>query len=301
MTMSLPSPREISAATAWATLVGVGCAWGSGQYLTKIAVSTGHGAIGLAFWQAVIAALCFGAALVLTGRRLPLSRRMIVFYGICGLAGTALPHSLGFTTIKHLPVGVQAIVLTLVPMLTFLLSLPLGLDRAEPRRLLGIGLGLVAMLMIALPEASLPDRSQVPWVLLAMVVPLSYAVENVYLARARPAELDDLQVMCGLTFAALALLVPSMLVTGTWYLPWPVGEAEAALLGTTLLHVCAYFGLVWLIARAGPVFASQVSYIVTGVGVLSGMLFLGERHSLWVWGALALMFVGVTLVRPRKG
>ena len=29
------------------------------------------------------------------------------------------------------------------------------------------------------------------------------------------------------------------------------------------------------------------------------MLILGERYSLWVWGALAVVFAGLFLVQPR--
>ena len=76
--------------------------------------------------------------------------------------------------------------------------------------------------------------------------------------------------------------------------------AEQAVLASYGLHIFAYFGFVWLIARAGPVFASQVGYVVTGVGVGLGMAFYGERHSLWIWLALALMMIGLTLVRPKE-
>jgi len=47
------------------------------------------------------------------------------------------------------------------------------------------------------------------------------------------------------------------------------------------------------------VFSSQVSYLVTGWGIVWSMLFLGERYSLWVWAAFALMITGILLVRPR--
>jgi drug/metabolite transporter (DMT)-like permease len=62
----------------------------------------------------------------------------------------------------------------------------------------------------------------------------------------------------------------------------------------------AYFGFIWLIGQAGPVFASQVGYVVTGSGVVLGMIVYGERHSPWIWAALALMFAGLALVKPRR-
>ena len=62
----------------------------------------------------------------------------------------------------------------------------------------------------------------------------------------------------------------------------------------------AYTGYIWLVGRAGAVFASQVAYVVTLGGVLLSALFLGERYSAWVWSALALMIAGLALVQPRR-
>jgi len=300
MTETLPRPADLRPALAWTALAAVGLCWGTGQLLSKLATSTGHNAVGLAFWQTVIGVALFTAGLLATGRRLPLGRREVAFYAVCGLVGTALPHTLSFTAIRHLPVGVQSIVVSLVPMMTLLLSLPLGLDRAQPIRMLGLAMGLVAVVMIVAPGSSLPEPGQAGWVLLLVLVPLSYAVENVVIARARPRNMDSLTVMCGLTWGALFLVTPAMLAADGWVALWPVGMAELSLVGTSILHVLAYFGLVWLIGRAGPVFASQVSYVVTGTGVALGMLVLGERHSLWVWAALALMVAGLALVKPRR-
>ena len=47
-------------------------------------------------------------------------------------------------------------------------------------------------------------------------------------------------------------------------------------------------------------FASQVAYVATGSGVALGMLIYDERHSPWFWAALALMFAGPALVRPKR-
>lgn len=286
---------------AWTVLAAVGLGWGSGQLLSKIATGTDFHPLGMAFWQTVVGIVLFTGAALATGRRLPLSRAHLAFYLVCGLIGTALPHTLSFAAIRHLPVGVQSIVLSAVPMMTLLLSVPLGLDRAEPRRLAGLALGLVAVLMIAVPEASLPEPGQAAWLVLPVIVALSYAAENVVIARWRPPGLGPIEVMCGLTWGSAVLIAPAMLATGGWEPLVRAGPEELALLGTSVVHVFCYFGLVWLIAHAGPVFASQVGYVVTAAGVAWGMAVLGERHSAWVWAALALMFAGLALVRPRRG
>jgi len=299
-------PADTRASLAWAVLAAVGLGWGATGLLGKLATETGHGSLALAFWQTAIGVVLFTAGLRLAGLALPLSRRHLVFYAVCGLIGTALPHTLGYVSIRHLPVGVQTLLLSTVPMGTFLLSVLVGEERFRARRAAGLALGLLAVLMIALPEAGLPEPGQAAWLVLPVLIALSYASENVYISQAKPADLQPLQVMCGLTWAAAAMLLPAAIAEGGLALglagdgAGALGRPEAALAASSVLHVLSYFGLVWLIGHAGPVFASQVGYVVTASGVAWGMIVLGERHSLWVWGALLLIFAGLALVRPRR-
>jgi len=51
-----------------------------------------------------------------------------------------------------------------------------------------------------------------------------------------------------------------------------------------------------IIRMAGPVYLSQVGYLVVSVGIIAGMIVFGERHSLWVWIGIGLMIAGLTLV-----
>jgi drug/metabolite transporter (DMT)-like permease len=62
---------------------------------------------------------------------------------------------------------------------------------------------------------------------------------------------------------------------------------------TASLAYVLYFQIIRL---AGPVYLSQVGYLVVVVGVITGMLVFGERHSLWVWLGIGLMVGGLTLV-----
>ena len=70
-------------------------------------------------------------------------------------------------------------------------------------------------------------------------------------------------------------------------------------MGSATVHAFVYAGYVWLVGRAGPVFAGPVSYLVTGFGVIWAMLILSERYSPFFWTAFALMLAGMFLVQPR--
>ncbi|MEM1352218.1 MAG: EamA/RhaT family transporter, partial [Pseudomonadota bacterium] len=73
-----------------------------------------------------------------------------------------------------------------------------------------------------------------------------------------------------------------------------------ALLGASVAHTLVYAGYVWLVGRAGPIFAAQVSYLVTGFGLLWAKQILSEAYPPAVWFALAFIFSGMYLVQPRQ-
>jgi drug/metabolite transporter (DMT)-like permease len=47
---------------------------------------------------------------------------------------------------------------------------------------------------------------------------------------------------------------------------------------------------------AGPVYLSQIGYVMTAVGLATGTLLFGERYSPWVWTGAGVIVVGVALV-----
>lgn len=289
-----------SALRLWLAVLVIGLAWGMTGPLSKLAVSTGHSAVGIAFWNALLAALTATAIQTLRGRRLPLGARHIRFYLACGLLGTALPSSLSYMAYAHLPIGVTVMLLSAIPMVTLLVAWPLGLESPSARRILGLALGAFGVGLIVLPGSSLPDPSQAIWILAPLAVALSYSGENIVIAKSQMSDLGPFTTLCGLSWGALALLTPVMLVTGSWFDITAFGPPERAVIGITALNMVAYAGYIWLIGQAGPVFAAQVGYAVTGTGVLLGMLLFGERHSIWVWAALGILVLGLTLVQPRR-
>src|SRR4028118_320679 len=99
-----------------AVLVACGVSWGSTQSLGKLAVSTGHGAWGLIFWQFVIGSAVMGAAALLRGRRLVVTRRSLVFAVVVALTGTLLPSTTFYLAVAHLPAGIMSLLISTVPL-----------------------------------------------------------------------------------------------------------------------------------------------------------------------------------------
>ena len=281
-------------------LLAIGAGWGLTQPLGKIAVSTGHAPLGLVFWQLAIGATLLGALAALRGRRIAVGRPRVALWTMIALLGTILPNSASYRAVAHLPSGIVSILLSMMPMLAFPMALALGTDRFSKARLGGLALGLLGVALIALPGASLPDAAMLAWIPVALIAPAFYALEGNLVARLGTAGLDPAETLLGACVIGAAIAAPLALVSGAFVDPrGPWGPAEWALLGSACIHFVVYLGYVWLVGRAGATFAAQVSYLVTGFGVLWAMALLGERYGWSVWAALAAMFAGLFLVQPR--
>lgn len=285
---------------AYVLLLFMGVAWGLAVSLSKIAGTAGGHPIGLALWQVCVS----GGMLLAVGavRFRPSVPRpsVVVFCLFCGAVGVAFPAIALFWSAIHLPAGVVAIAFASMPLFTYLLSVVFGVEDGNRLRLLGVVVGLGAMALLIFPDRALPEPGLVPWVLLALAASLSMSVENCYAGGLRPAGVSSLQLSCGRQFGAILILTPIALATGTTVPvlePW--GAVQWAATGTGVLSGVAYTTLLYVIRTSGPVFASQTAYVITLAGVAWGMALFDERHSQYVWVALALTLFGSALVKPR--
>ena len=284
----------------WIFMLCMGGVWGASISVAKIAINAGGTPMGVAFWQAIIASVLLLTYTLLRRRPMQLGAEHLRYYSVIGLLGIAIPGVCFYLATPHLPAGILAITVTLVPILTYCLALILRLEMISWRRVTGIIFGACAILLLVAPESSLPSRSAVPWLLLACISPLCLASQNILLARWKIASLGPIRIACGMNIAAAVILLPVTVANGALFLPeFPFGAIEWGVVGLALIATIAYTMFVMTIDRAGLLFASQVGYVVTLAGVFWGMLLFGESHSAWVWVSLATMLAGLALVSPR--
>lgn len=283
-----------------AVLVAAGLAWGSTQSLGKMAAATDHGHFGLILWQQAVAAALTGLIVAWRRRPLPLTRPALTFALVVAIVGTLLPNLSFYLAVERLPAGVMSVVISAVPILALPIAVALGRDRLDGPRVAGVLLGLAGVALIAAPGAALPDPSLAPWLLVALLGPLLYAVEANFVASTGTAGLDPVQAIFLASCTSLALSGALALGTGQVIDPRaPWGQAEWALTSMAAISALTYVAYVWLAREGGAVFASQLSYVVTVSGVLWAAALLGERPAPGLWLALALLLGGLTLVRPR--
>lgn len=287
------------------TLLWVGIGWGMTMPLTKLAVSTGYAPLGIIPWQFFVVGTVLGVLMLFLRVALPITRPALVYYGLIALIGTLIPNSFSYLAAANLPAGVMALVIATVPMFAMMIALPLGNERFEFRRLIGVFLGTAAMVLIAAPEASLPEGSKAVFLLVALIAPLCYGFEGNYIAKFAPPNINPIAVLFGASVLGVMVATPFSMALGFW-IPLPSiaassqwGTPEWGIVGTSFCHAVAYAGYIWLVGRAGVVFTSQIAYVVTVSGVLLSALLLGEDYSVWVWLALLFMLAGIGLVQPR--
>ncbi len=284
----------------YAVLMVMGAGWGLSVPLSKIAVSTGHLPLGLIFWQEVVIVALLGAICAVRGKRLELGRQYWRLYVIIASCGVVLPDIFFYLAAAKLPGGIMAIVIASVPLFSLPIALALRNEMFSWRRLLGLSFGITGILLLIGPEASLPERAMAAFIPLALLAPLLYATEGNLVAKWGTQGLDPMQVILGASLLGMGVTAPLALVTGQWINPLAsFGVPELALVASAALHGLVYAVYVWLVGRAGSVFAAQTSYLVTGFGVLWSILLLQERYAIWVWLALGIMMIGIALVQPR--
>jgi len=298
-----PSTRRPAAVSVFPYVLVLACGvlWGMTFSLARIAASNAAHPVGLAFWQALGGGLVLLAYCLLRRRRPPLHRAGLRHALVIALFGTSIPASLFFYAAPQVPAGVLAITVALVPMLTYALSWMLGIERLNRRRSFGIGLGFAAIVLLVAPDTSLPDPAMAGWLALPLVASVFYTLENVYVDVSVPQNTDMAGLLTTALIIAAATLWPVMMAAGAFHpLSLPLDDADLALIGMMVVSSAAYVMFLSVVKMAGAVFASVIGYVITLAGVFWGLVFFAERHSPWVWAALALMLAGMLLVRPRR-
>ena len=284
----------------WLILVFMGSCWGFNFSLAKIATGAGGSAFGIAFWQAAISALiiyCF--SLSRNPFQFPKTHlRLIV---VVALLGAAIPSVLFFLAASHVPAGVLAITTALVPGVTYALAIPMRIEVPSFVRFSGVVLGAISILLLVLPETSLPTPESVPWVLLACVASSCYSIENIVLSNDSAKIFGPVRLAWGMNFCAALILLPFTVYLDGFIMPrFPFSTLEYSIFGIGILNACAYTLFIVSVQNYGPIFASQTGYIVTISGVIWGIILFEEDHSVWVWASFVTIITGLVLVNPKK-
>jgi len=278
-------------------LLIVGVVWGAIFTVNKAAAEAAVPPLAYAFWSIFIAGVAMAVLSLIFDGRPKLGPKYLLFYFISGVANFGFAIILFAYAAPKLPAGVITLVMMMTPTMTYLFAFVLRIDRFRTASFLGLILGIIGVLVIVLPEFSLPTREMAGWFLLVLLGPTSFAVGNVYVAVSRPPEMPGLMATAGLCLGAAVFILPVLLVVDGTSNPLTVSSEGAATMVIAAAIYCITLTFFFeIIRRAGPLFWSQIGYISVVSGIVWGIIVFGEQHSAGIWLGAALMFGGLALV-----
>ena len=294
MTPLLPSPALL--------LLAVGTLLGLNFPLGKLAQAAQVPAV---LWAALIslgASTLLGAWLLLRRRPVVCDAQHLRYFVITALVSYALPNLLVLAAMAHLGSGPTAMMFTLSPLFTALLSRLAGLRAPARLEYWGIAIGFGGALLVSLARGEAGRPAAWLWVGVGLLIPLLLALGNVYRSLDWPPRADGTWLAVGSHGVAALLLLALCALTGAWRglpalagVPW----LAAAQVAAAVLMFPLFFRLQ---ALGGPVLLSQIGTVGAGVGVAVGAGLLGERYPPLVWGGVALIALGIGLtVWARRG
>ncbi|MBW9109888.1 DMT family transporter [Microbacterium ureisolvens] len=291
----LPSPRWITV-----QFVLAGIVWGASFLFMKVSL-TGISPAQVAWTRILLGALTLGVLVLL--RREQMTRRLTVWahLTVLGLTFCVIPFLLFSWAQQHVSSGVASIFNATTPIMTAIMAwLVFRVERLKALQVIGIGVGILGVVVIIAPWQGIAFDGSLVAELAILGATASYGFSFAYMRRfVSNTGMSALAFTFGyiaMAAVVMAMLTPILVLT-------PV-RLDIPIVASLLLLGCLGTGIAYVwnqntVRAWGPTRASTVTYITPVVGVILGIVILGETVT---WnepvGAL-VVFLGILLAQDR--
>jgi drug/metabolite transporter (DMT)-like permease len=286
----------------WAMLLTLALLWGGSFFFIGVAVRE-LPPLTLVLLRLSIAALVLHAVVRATGIPLPRIGPGLAPYFALGLVMCALPFSLISWGQTRIASGLASILNATTPLFTLVLAHFLTTDeRLTPARVLAVTLGIAGIVVMIGADALRSAGREVLAQFAVLGAATSYAIAGVAGRRVQgtggltPLALATVSLTC----AALLALPVALMVEQPWRLPMPGAAAWASVLGLGVISTAfAYILYFRLLATAGAVNLTLVTFLVPVTSILLGTLVLDERLAPNQFAGMALIACGLLAIDGR--
>ncbi|MCY4309880.1 MAG: DMT family transporter, partial [Rhodospirillaceae bacterium] len=195
----------------YAILVVLGTVWGSSFLFIKLALPAFDPPT-LAFMRTTLGGGFLIAVALLAGRRPPAERKIWLSLLVLGLIGNALPFVMINTGQQHIDSSLGAVLITTVPLFTLGLAHFFTDDKVMWRKLVGVCLGFLGVLILLGPAALRGLNSQLIGQLLIIGASCCFAIALVISRRTMTNVHPTISAGLSLALAALILLPVSFTI-----------------------------------------------------------------------------------------
>lgn len=203
--------------------------------------------------------------------------RKSIFFTVAGIFAYVVPLYVEFLVAPKMDSGILVLIVSSVPVFTLIIVWIFRLLDVNLRLILGTFFGLVGISIIILGDT---NKSVNYWALLALIVPLSYSFDAIFMEKYWPNELNTFQVAFGECFASLVLLIIFNLLFDanfSEYIYWISLPSFWLLTFVTFIEISLFF---YILKIRGAVFINLGSYLVMPAGFLWGFIIFGETFTL---------------------
>ena len=203
--------------------------------------------------------------------------RKSIFFTVAGIFAYIVPLYIEFLVAPKMDSGILVLIVSSVPVFTLIIVWIFRLLDVNVRLILGTFFGLVGISIIILGDT---NKSVNFWALLALIVPLSYSFDAIFMEKYWPNELNTFQVAFGECFASLVLLIIfNFLFDANFseYIYWISLPSFWLLTFVTFIEISLFF---YILKIRGAVFINLGSYLVMPAGFLWGFIIFGETFTL---------------------
>ena len=203
--------------------------------------------------------------------------RKSIFFTVAGIFAYVVPLYVEFLVAPKMDSGILVLIVSSVPVFTLIIVWIFRLLDVNLRLILGTFFGLVGISIIILGDT---NKSVNFWALLALIVPLSYSFDAIFMEKYWPNELNTFQVAFGECFASLVLLIIfNFLFDANFseYIYWISLPSFWLLTFVTFIEISLFF---YILKIRGAVFINLGSYLVMPAGFLWGFIIFGETFTL---------------------
>ncbi len=278
-------------------LLVMGTTWGLQFVMLKLAIAGGYSEIAVLVMALFLISLGYGAELWRRKAFFTITAERVRFFVLTAAMGYLLPIGSTLLVAPALPAGLIVLIASLAPLFTFWISHAWKTEPISRTRALAGILGLVAVLFVLLPEARLPEGGISGWLVLALVIPVCYGVESVYISRRWPSGMNVLQVSFAEALMALLMVMPVFLLSGDF--PGASEWVSAPGLAVLIFVLCSFLEIVLyfrLILMTGGVLVTFASFISLFAGIGWAILIFSETYSGKIWYAVAILAFSLLLV-----
>ena len=240
-----------------------------------------------------ILSILFFFVLIFNKEVFAFSIRKIFFFIIAGSFAYIIPLYIEFLVAPKMDAGILVLIVSSVPVFTLLLVWSFKLLSVNYKLIFGTISGLIGISLIVLGN---DYKTLNLWTLIALIVPLSYSFDAIFMEKYWPSKLNTFQVAFGECLISFFMILIMNIFLGTninEFTYWLLLDDFWLLTIITFLEVSLFF---YILKNSGAVFINLGSYLVIPAGFLWGYIIFQETFTVLKFLCTLLIMASIFLI-----